>query len=422
VSKRIVFSFALSASSAVKNYMKEIKGGITAVRGIRASGISCGIKKNGKKDLALIVSDVEAFAAGVFTENHVKAAPVILSQKNIKKGMARGIIVNSGNANACTGDAGYRNAEDMAGLTAKSLGVSPDKILAASTGVIGVPMPIGKIKKGIPLAVKQLGVSGGADAAEAIMTTDTMPKVRSVEYKSGGKTIRIGGIAKGSGMIYPRLATMLSFMATDAAISPKLLKIALRESADRSFNMITVDNDTSTNDTVIILANGLAGNKIIADRGSKEFKLFLDALKSVSAALAKMIVRDGEGATKFIEINIKGANSFKDAKKIALSIANSNLVKTALFGEDPNWGRIVCAAGNSGVKFDMKKIALSIGKEKILKNGSLVKREWEKRVRKIMGRKDVAINLDIGMGDAEATVWTTDLSYEYVKINASYRS
>jgi glutamate N-acetyltransferase/amino-acid N-acetyltransferase len=402
--------------------MKEIKGGIAAVKGIRASGISCGIKKNGKKDLALIVSDVEASAAGVFTGNHVKAAPVLLSQKNIKKGRARGIIINSGNANACTGDAGYRDAEEMAGLTAKSLGVHPEKILIASTGVIGVPLPVKKIKKSISSLVKRLSISGGIDAAEAIMTTDTAPKIASVEYISGGKTIRVGGIAKGSGMIYPRLATMLSFMATDAAISPELLKIALRESADSSFNMITVDNDTSTNDTVIILANGLASNKIITDIRSREFNLFLDALKYVSATLAKMIVRDGEGATKFVEINVKGASNFEDAKRIAFSIANSNLVKTALFGEDPNWGRILCAAGNSGVKFNMEKISLSIGKQKILKNGSLVKEDWEKGVKKIMGQKEVDIIFEIGMGDSEVVVWTTDLSYEYVKINASYRS
>ncbi|MBI5750299.1 MAG: bifunctional glutamate N-acetyltransferase/amino-acid acetyltransferase ArgJ [Nitrospinae bacterium] len=402
--------------------MKEIKGGITAVRGIRASGISCGIKKTGKKDLALIVSEAEASAAGVFTENRVKAAPVILSQENIKKGRARGIIVNSGNANACTGNTGYRHAGEMVDLTAKTLGVPPEKILVASTGVIGEPLPIEKIKKGIPVLVKKLSRAGGMDAVEAIMTTDIVSKMVAVEYKYGRESIRIGGIAKGSGMIYPRLATMLSFITTDIAISSKLLNIALKESVDKSFNMITVDGDTSTNDTVLILANGLAGNKKVEDKRSKGFAMFVEALNHVTATLSKMIVKDGEGATKFVEIDVKKAKNFDDAKKIALSIANSNLVKTALFGEDANWGRIVSAAGNSGVKFDPDKIRVSIGKVVVFKNGSGVKGEWERKVRGVMRRKDIAITLDLGIGHEEAKVWTTDLSYDYVKINGSYRS
>ncbi len=402
--------------------MKEIKGGITAVRGIRASGISCGIKKTGKKDLALIVSEVEASAAGVFTENRVKAAPVILSRKNIKKGRARGVIVNSGNANACTGNTGYRHAGEMVNLTAKSLGVSPEKVLVASTGVIGDPLPIEKIKKGIPALVKKLSIAGGMDAAEAIMTTDIVSKTAAVEYKYGKESIRIGGIAKGSGMIYPRLATMLSFITTDIAISPKLLNIALKESVDKSFNMITVDGDTSTNDTVLILANGLAGNKKVEDKRSKGFAMFVEALNHVTTTLSKMIVKDGEGATKFVEINVKKAKNFDDAKKIALSIANSNLVKTALFGEDPNWGRIVSAAGNSGVKFDPDKIRVSIGEVVVFKNGSGVKGDWERKVRGVMKERDITITLDLGIGHEEAKVWTTDLSYDYVKINGSYRS
>lgn len=402
--------------------MREINGGITAVKGIMASGIHCGIKKDGRKDLALIVSEADASAAGVFTENHVKAAPVLLSQKNIKRGMARAIIINSGNANACTGEIGYKHAEDMADFTAQSIGVSSNNILVASTGVIGVPLPINKIKKGIPLLVKKLSASGGLKAVEAIMTTDTTSKVSAVEYKCGGKSIRIGGIAKGSGMIYPRLATMLSFITTDIAISHGLLKIALKESVNRSFNMITVDNDTSTNDTVIILANGLAVNRPITDKRSKEFNLFLEALIYVSTALAKMVVKDGEGATKFVEINVDGAVNFEDAKKIAFSIANSNLVKTALFGEDPNWGRIICAAGNSGVRFNLGKIGLSIGKQKILEDGELVKRDWEGKVRGILKQREIAIALNLKMGNAKASVWTADLSHDYVSINASYRS
>lgn len=402
--------------------MKEIDGGITAARGIKASAISCGIKKNGKKDLALIFSEVESSAAGMFTTNHIKGAPVILCQKRLKKGKARGVIINSGNANACTGDSGYRYAEEMSDLTAKLLSVLSGEILVASTGVIGVPLPIQKIKKGIPILVKQLSMHGGIDVAEAIMTTDSVPKAAALEYTCGRGSIRIGGIAKGSGMIYPRLATMLSFIVTDIAISPELLKIALKESVDRSFNMITVDGDTSTNDSVIILANGLAGNRRVADKKSRDFTVFVKALNHMTTMLSKMIIRDGEGATRFVEIKVKKARSFEDAKKIAFSIANSNLVKTAIFGGDPNWGRILSSAGNSGVRFNLNRIRLSIGEQKILENGNIVMGEWEKKVRGIMERRDVTITFDLGMGYAEASVWTTDLSCDYVKINASYRT
>ena len=402
--------------------MKEIDGGITAARGIKASAISCGIKKNGKKDLALIFSEVESSAAGMFTTNHIKGAPVILCQKRLKKGKARGVIINSGNANACTGDSGYRYAEEMSDLTAQLLSVLSGEILVASTGVIGVPLPIQKIKKGIPILVKQLSIHGGIDVAEAIMTTDSAPKAAALEYTCGRGSIRIGGIAKGSGMIYPRLATMLSFIATDIAISPELLKIALKESVDRSFNMITVDGDTSTNDSVIILANGLAGNRRVVDKKSRDFTMFVKALDHMTTMLSKMIVRDGEGATRFVEIKVKKARSFEDAKKIAFSIANSNLVKTAIFGGDPNWGRILSSAGNSGVRFNLNRIRLSIGEQKILENGNIVTGEWEKKVRGIMEKRDVTITFDLGMGYAEASVWTTDLSCDYVKINASYRT
>ncbi|MEK6589481.1 MAG: bifunctional glutamate N-acetyltransferase/amino-acid acetyltransferase ArgJ [Nitrospinota bacterium] len=402
--------------------MKEIDGGITAARGIKASAISCGIKKNGKKDLSLIFSEAESSAAGMFTTNHIKGAPVILCQKRLKKGKARGVIINSGNANACTGDSGYRYAEEMSDLTAQLLSVLSGEILVASTGVIGVPLPIQKIKKGIPILVKQLSIHGGIDVAEAIMTTDSVPKAAALEYTCGRGSIRIGGIAKGSGMIYPRLATMLSFIATDIAISPELLKIALKESVDRSFNMITVDGDTSTNDSVIILANGLAGNRRVVDKKSRDFTMFVKALDHMTTMLSKMIVRDGEGATRFVEIKVKKARSFEDAKKIAFSIANSNLVKTAIFGGDPNWGRILSSAGNSGVRFNLNRIRLSIGEQKILENGNIVTGEWEKKVRGIMEKRDVTITFDLGMGYAEASVWTTDLSCDYVKINASYRT
>lgn len=398
--------------------MKEISGGITSVKGIKASGIHCGIKKAGR-DLALIVSEPPAVAAGVFTTNRVKAAPVLLSQELIKSGKAKGIIANSGNANACTGKEGYKASKETISSLAKVLKTPQRNILIASTGEIGKPLPLHKVKEGIPVLVKGLSENGGKNAAKAILTTDTVSKEAAVEYVYGDKPVRVGGIAKGSGMICPHMATMLAFITSDISIKADLLKRALKKSVDKSFNMITVDGDKSTNDTVFCLANGLAGNSII-DKTGKGFQLFQKALDCVMISLAKKIVEDGEGATKFIEISVAGAESISNAKKVALSIANSNLVKTAFFGESCNWGRIIAAAGYSGVDIDFSKTSLFLDGYEIIKKGVAIVDKKSSEVERIMKKKEIRVLLDLGMGKKEGTVWTTDLSYDYVKINADY--
>jgi glutamate N-acetyltransferase/amino-acid N-acetyltransferase len=400
--------------------MKEIKGGITAVKGIAASGIHCGIKKS-KADLALIVSENPAAAAGVFTTNKVKAAPVLVSMEHVMQEKTKAIIANSGSANACTGEAGLKDAKEMVRLVAKELKTSPKSILIASTGAIGKPLPMEKIKKGIPVLVKELDQDGGKRAAEAIMTTDTFSKETAVEYVDSGKAIRIGGMVKGAGMICPHMATMLSFIASDVVITKELLQKALKKSADRSFNMITIDGDQSTNDTVICLANGMAGNRMI-DKPGKGLQLFQEALDLVAKNLAKMIVQDGEGATRFLEIKVKNAKSFQDAKKVAFSIANSNLVKTAFFGEEFNWGRIIAAAGSSGVDLDFSSMSLFFGDIQVIKKGKILYLSENPDIQKVLKAKGIKIILDIGRGKKEAVVWTTDLSYEYVRINAEYIS
>jgi glutamate N-acetyltransferase/amino-acid N-acetyltransferase len=399
--------------------LKEISGGITSVKGIKATGIHCGIKKS-KSDLALIVSEPMAVASGVFTTNKLKAAPVIVSMEHIKSGRCKGIIVNSGNANAFTGRGGYKDSKEIVKLIAKELKTSPKSILIASTGKIGTPLPIDKIKKSIPLLVKSLSSSGGKKAAEAILTTDTMIKERAIEYNYDNKAIRIGGIAKGSGMIFPKMATMLSFITTDVSIKDELLKKALKRSVDKSFNMISVDGDTSTNDTVICMANGCAGNKLI-DRAGRGFKLFQEALDFITLHLAKRIVRDGEGATKFIEVKVQGARSKRDAKRVASFIANSNLVKTAFFGEQANWGRILSAAGNAGVDLDFGSISLYLNGYKVVERG-IVSYKEDTDLIEVMKKKEIKILLNLGKGDKEESVWTTDLSHEYIKINAEYIS
>lgn len=399
--------------------MKEISGGITSVKGIKATGIHCGIKRS-KSDLALIVSEPLAVAAGVFTTNRLKAAPVIVSMEHIKSERVKGIIANSGNANACTGRAGYKDSKEIVKLIAKELKTSPKSILIASTGKIGVPLPIDKIKKNIPLLVKSLSNSGGKKAAEAILTTDTVIKETAIEYNYNNKAIRIGGIAKGSGMIFPKMATMLSFITTDVSIKDELLKKALKRSVDKSFNMISVDGDTSTNDTVICMANGLAGNKLI-DKAGGGFQLFQEALDFITLDLAKKIVGDGEGATKFIEIKVKGAKSKGDAKRVASFVANSNLVKTAFFGEQANWGRILSAAGSAGVDLDFGSISLYLNDCKIIERGIVLYKESHD-LEEVLKEKEIKILLNIGKGGKEETAWTTDLSYEYIKINAEYMS
>lgn len=399
--------------------MKELSGSITAVPGFLASGIYAGIKKIEKKDLALIFSEKPCTAAGLFTKNEVKGAPVLISQRNIKKGIGQAIIANSGNSNACTGKQGIKDAEEMAALFAKALNIKSNLVYVASTGVIGEPMPMEKIRNGIADAALKLGKEGGRDAAEAIMTTDTFLKEKAVQINVSGKTITIAGIAKGSGMIYPNMATMLSFIATDAKIASKDLKGALKAAVDKSFNMTTVDGDMSTSDMVICLANGVSGVSITRNKGYKDFQ---DGLNYVCTELAKMIVKDGEGATKFVEIRIKGAKTFNDAKKIGMAIANSNLVKTALFASDANWGRIMAAIGYSGIKVNPDKIDLFFNNVKMVGKGIGLGIDAEKEATKVLKQKEFSITVDLHLGKAEAAVWTCDFSYDYVKINAAYRT
>jgi len=403
--------------------MEIIKGGITAVQGFKASGLHCGIKRS-RADLALIYTEAEASAAGVFTQNTVKAAPVILSKKHLSSGRARAVVVNSGNANACTGERGMSDAEKMAETAAYALGIKPQEVVVASTGVIGVPLPMDKIQRGIYEAAEKLSSDGGSAAAEAIMTTDTYPKEFAVRFDLDGVTVTVGGMAKGSGMIHPNMATMLGFIATDAAVSPKMLKKALKYAVDRSFNMITVDGDTSTNDMVVVLANGLSKNPIIDSEAPAYFK-FLRALERVCLELAKDIVRDGEGATKFVEIEVSGASSVEEARKLALSVATSSLVKTALFGEDANWGRILAACGKTGVLFDPSKVDIFLkskgGIEQTARGGMGLPFNEENAAR-ILAEKEIKIIINFNEGEASAKAWTCDLSYEYVRINSSYRT
>ncbi len=398
--------------------MRDIDGGITAPMGFRAGTAECGIKYSNRPDIAVIVSDVPANCAGVFTTNRIKAAPVLVSRERVLQGTARAIVANSGNANACTGEDGIEAAIAMAGETARLINCEPDEILVASTGVIGQVFPINKVLKCLSVAVSNLSSNGSYHSAQAIMTTDTVPKEAAVEIDIGGITVKIGAIAKGSGMICPELATMLCFITTDADIELSSLRKALREAAVSSFNCITVDGDMSTNDTVLILANGKARNQTIRSR-SKAFEVFSEALTDVCLKMAKAIVRDGEGATKFITIKIKGAPGKEDGRRVGLAIANSSLVKTAFFGEDPNWGRIICAAGYSGVPIDETNIVIVLNDSVIFENGR-TKKFNESELRKKMSQKDLTLEIDLGMGKAETTIYTTDMSYEYIKINANY--
>ncbi|MDK2931459.1 MAG: glutamate N-acetyltransferase / amino-acid N-acetyltransferase [Bacillota bacterium] len=387
--------------------------------GFRAAGLHCGIKR-ARPDLALIVSDVPAASAGVFTTNRVKAAPVLVSMEHLRSGRCRAVVVASGNANACTGPKGLEDARAMASVTGEALGVPPGEVVVASTGVIGVPMPIEKVCAGIRLAAAALEPGGSRAAAEAILTTDRTVKEVAVEGKIGGHPVRIGGIAKGSGMIHPNMATMLAFVTTDAAISPGMLRRALVRSVERSFNMITVDGDTSTNDMAVALASGLAGNPTIISEGS-DFDAFAEGLDYVTGRLARMIVEDGEGATRVIRVEVHGARTEKDARQIARTIASSNLVKTAVFGADPNWGRVLAAAGRAGVDFDANLADVFIGDVLVARAGAAVDFD-EARARDALASREVLIAVDLHAGFESACAYTCDLTYEYVRINASYRT
>jgi len=396
-----------------------VEGGVTAPLGFKASGVVARIKYD-RKDVALIASEVPAAAAGVFTTNKIKAAPVVLSADNLADGTAQAIVVNSGCANACTGLEGMQAAKDMAYSTARNLGIKATDVIVASTGVIGQDLPMDRITRGITDACEVLSSTGGQDAAEAIMTTDTVPKVTAVKFDLGGKAVTIGGMAKGSGMIQPNMATMLAFLTTDANIEPALLKSALKYVADRTFNMVSVDGDTSTNDSLVILANGMAGSRRM-EREDSDFLLFRDALMEVCTALARMIARDGEGATKLVEVRVQNATSFEEAKKTAMSVANSNLVKTAIFGEDANWGRIICAVGYSGTDVNPDAIDIYLGDEKMAESGTGLAFS-EERAKEILKKDEVIITIDLHMGYTSVTAWTCDFSYDYVKINADYRT
>jgi len=400
--------------------MRAIEGGVTAPSGFRASGLHCGIKASGKPDLSLIVSDPPAIAAGVFTVNLAKAAPVYLSQDHLSSsnGVARAIITNSGCANACTGPQGMLDAREMAALTAAALGCAEHHVLVASTGVIGVNLKMDKLRAGIPQAVAALAEDGGAAAARAIMTTDPFPKEYAVEVTTEFGAFRIGGMAKGSGMIEPRLATMLGYLTTDADVEPSMLARVVSDAARYTFNAITVDGEPSTNDCVFALANGRSGVTI----NENLYPALFEGFRAVAHELALGIVRGGEGATKLIAITVSGAASDPDAWMAARAIANSPLVKTAVHGGDPNWGRLVAAAGRSGAAFVLDGARVQIGSLVLFENGRPFDELAPKAAEYLMG-KDIAIGVNLGTGGAHtATVWTCDLSAEYVKINAEYRT
>ncbi len=402
--------------------MKDIEGGITAPHGFKSSGISSGLKDSGKKDLALIYTEKPADISAVFTTNQVQAAPVKLSKERISNGgPVKAIIINSGNANACTGKEGLVNARRMAVVTARSLDIEPGEVMIASTGIIGKRLPIEKIENALPEAVAELS-SEDNHAAEAILTTDTCCKEKALKFRLPlrDREVRIGGMAKGSGMIHPRMATMLAFITTDLAISSKLLKKALAEAVDVSFNKISVDGDQSTNDTVFLLANGKAGGRKITEC-DRDFTVFVKALKKISQSLAKKIVADGEGATKFITINVKGAQSEEGAEEVARKIANSSLVKTACFGSDPNWGRILAAAGASNVEIKEDTIQVAINGQILFDKGLPVSRSSSK-LEGLMDGENIEIDINLNNGDKSTVFWTTDISYKYVEINAEYHT
>lgn len=396
----------------------------TDIKGFKASGISAGLKRSGKKDFCVIYSTVPAVSAGTFTTNKVKAAPVIVNMENIKNKNTQAIVVNSGNANSCTGVTGLNNAYKMIEETAQELNLAPQEVLVGSTGIIGVPLPMDKILFGISEACKNLSYNGGQDAATSIMTTDTFVKKVVVETEINGTKILIGGIAKGSGMIHPNMATMFSFIFTDAKISKEMLQKSLSSSVDISYNMISVDGDTSTNDMVIALANGEAGNEEINEDGP-EFLAFKDALDLANTSLSKLIAKDGEGATKLIEVSLSGGKTDKDAKICAKSVITSSLVKAAFFGSDANWGRIMCSLGYSLGDFDPNKVdisfANSIGTVKVVENGEPIVYDTD-LAKKILLEEFIKVIVNLKDGDFSATAWGCDLTYDYVKINGMYRT
>ncbi|MBO5041074.1 MAG: bifunctional glutamate N-acetyltransferase/amino-acid acetyltransferase ArgJ [Clostridia bacterium] len=404
--------------------MKIVSGGVTAAKGFKASGVHCGIRKNRtKKDLALIVSDVICNAAAVYTTNLVKGAPLTVTKNHISDGKAQAVICNSGNANTCNAN-GIEIAEEMSALVAEYTGVKANDVIVASTGVIGQPLNLEPIKNGMAPLANALSYDGGADAGEAILTTDTVLKEIAVEFTVGGKTCHIGGIAKGSGMIHPNMATMLVFITTDAAISSEMLERALKNDIANTFNMLSVDGDTSTNDMVSVMANGLAGNEEIVSDG-EDFNEFMKALNTVTIYLCKMIAGDGEGATKLLECHVSGGKDHATAKTVAKSVICSSLLKAAMFGADANWGRVLCAIGYSGADVDVNKVDVTFvspkGEINVCKSGAGVPFSEEK-AKEILLEKEITIEVALNQADAEATAWGCDLTYDYVKINGDYRT
>jgi glutamate N-acetyltransferase/amino-acid N-acetyltransferase len=405
--------------------MKNLRGGVTAPLGFLASGVHCGIRKNReKKDLALVWSERPCAAAAVYTRNRVVGQPLVVTREHLADGKAQAIIVNSGNANTCTGEAGIAAARRMAALVAERLPVAASDVVVASTGVIGQPLDVSVIEAGMEGLVAGLSRTGYIDAREAIMTTDTTKKEEAVAFEVGGKTVTIGAMAKGSGMIHPNMATMLGFITTDCAIAPALLQEALSAVVRKTFNRVSVDGDTSTNDMVVLLANGMAGNAPIIEAGT-DFRAFAEALEQVATRLARMVARDGEGATKLVECTVSGAATEEEAEALAKSVITSSLVKTAMFGSDANWGRILCALGYTPAGFDPARVFVAFesprGYVEVCRDGAPLPFSEEK-AKKVLGAEEVSILVELHGGSAEATAWGCDLSYEYVRINGDYRT
>jgi len=401
-----------------------VEGGcITSVRGFQAAGVHCGLKAGSELDLALVVSEVPCRTAAVFTTNRVQAAPVLWDKEviTISPEVVRAVVINAGCANACTGQQGLRDAREMARQVALAIRTGPHAVLVMSTGVIGERLDMEKIRAGISAAIQGLSTEGGHEAARAIMTTDTRPKEVAVGVEIGGRQVVIAGMCKGAGMIHPQMATLLGLIVTDVAIGQPLLEQALRQTVEASFHRITVDGDMSTNDTVAVLANGLAGNEELKNEQSEGYAEFLRGLTLVASELAKGLVRDGEGASKFIEVRVRGARTEVEAKQAAVAVATSNLVKTAIYGRDANWGRVICAVGYSGVEVDPDRLSLWFGDLHLVKDGQPYDVD-EERALEILSQDEIAITVDLGQGQAEATIWTCDLTHEYVTINAHYRT
>ena len=404
--------------------MKEIKGGVCAAKGFQASGVHCGIRKSkDKRDLSLIFSEKKAACAAVYTTNLVKGAPLLVTKQHLKDGYAQAIICNSGNANTCNAN-GIEIAEKMSSLLAQEAGIETSDVVVASTGVIGQPLDIAPIAEKMPELVKELSADGSEDATEGIMTTDTIQKTLAVEFEIAGKTCVIGGIAKGSGMIHPNMATMLVFITSDVAITPQMLQKALSTDVANTFNMVSVDGDTSTNDMVTVMANGMAENELIEQEG-EAFTQFMQALNTVTVGLCRMIAGDGEGATKLLECKVSHGKDEAAAKTVAKSVITSSLLKAAMFGADANWGRVLCAIGYSGADVDVEKIDVAFESAKgnilVCQNGAGVDFS-EEIAKEILLEKEIDILIDLHMGDAKAIAWGCDLTYDYVKINGDYRT